>query len=175
MAVPIALQIRRVNTFCPLSWRLALTFIPGHASLQLSGTFMLNLCCVQSRGDDRKGARDTIDKILPTRVNIADRHPPTRVFAGIGGFPPEAQNENLIEQRSLCVHEPRFAWRELGTIVRWFRSCRLPVTSARRDDTRRMRPGSRQDHGAAGNAGGLVRRYGLSGFAGFGGSLMTCG
>jgi hypothetical protein len=39
--------------------------------------------------------------VAPVGVDVADQDPPTRVFAGIGAFTPEAQNENLIEQWSL--------------------------------------------------------------------------
>src|SRR6266851_6252716 len=44
---------------------------------------------------------------------------------------------------------PTLAWPELGTIVQSFRDCRLPVTNGLRAASRRMRLGSRQDHGAA--------------------------
>src|SRR5665213_335693 len=64
--------------------------------------FMLAHRRVQIGGDDRKRALDVVDHVATAGIDIADQHPPTRVFAGIGGFPPEAQNENLIEQRSWC-------------------------------------------------------------------------
>ena len=56
---------------------------------------------VQIGGDKGKRAMHVIDYVAPARIDVADQDPPTSVFAGIGGFPPEAQNENLIQQRSL--------------------------------------------------------------------------
>ena len=53
--------------------------------------------CIQIRGDDRKGALHIFDDVAPAGVDVADLDPPTRVFAGIGAFTPEAQNEYLIE------------------------------------------------------------------------------
>lgn len=58
-------------------------------------------CCVQIGCDKGKRAMHIVDHVTPARVDVSDQDPPTRVFAGIGGFPPEAQNENLIQQRSL--------------------------------------------------------------------------
>jgi len=57
--------------------------------------------CIQIGGDNRKGALHIVDDVAPVGVDVADQDPPTRVFAGIGAFTPEAQNENLIEQWSL--------------------------------------------------------------------------
>lgn len=102
---------------------------------------------VQIGGNNRKRALHVIDYVPPTRVDVAYQGPPTNVLAGIGGFSPEAQNENLIGQRLLRVHEPTFAWPELGTIVQSFRDSRLAVTRDLRVDPRRIRLGSRQDHG----------------------------
>jgi hypothetical protein len=62
---------------------------------------MLAGCGVQIGGDNGKRVLHIIDQVAPARIDVADQDPPTRVFAGIGGFPPEAQNENLIQQRSL--------------------------------------------------------------------------
>ena len=63
--------------------------------------YMLAGGCVQIGGDNRKGALHIVDHVAPAGVDVADQDPPTRVFAGIGAFTPEAQNENLIEQWSL--------------------------------------------------------------------------
>ena len=57
--------------------------------------------CIQIGGDNRKGALHVVDHIAPAGVDVADHDPPTRVFAGIGAFTPEAQDENLIKQWSL--------------------------------------------------------------------------
>jgi hypothetical protein len=57
--------------------------------------------CIQIGGDNRKGALHIVDDVAPVGVEVADQNPPTRVFAGICTFTPEAQNENLIEQWSL--------------------------------------------------------------------------
>jgi hypothetical protein len=62
---------------------------------------MLAGCRVQIGCDNRKRALHVIDHVAPARIDIADQDPPTRVFGCIGGFPPKAQNENLIQQRSL--------------------------------------------------------------------------
>ena len=56
---------------------------------------------VQIGCDKGKRALHVIDHVTPAGVDVADQHPPTRMFAGIGDFLPETQNENLIEQRSL--------------------------------------------------------------------------
>jgi len=53
--------------------------------------------CVQIGGDNRKSALHIVDDVAPAGVDVADQDSPTRVFAGIGAFTPEAQNENLIE------------------------------------------------------------------------------
>jgi hypothetical protein len=53
--------------------------------------------CIQVGGDDRKGVLHIVDHVATAGVNVADLDPPTCVFAGIGAFTPEAQNENLIE------------------------------------------------------------------------------
>ncbi|MBR0810252.1 hypothetical protein [Bradyrhizobium tunisiense] len=42
-----------------------------------------------------------VDHIAPPRIDIADKDPPTVISAATGGFPPEAQNENLIRERLL--------------------------------------------------------------------------
>jgi hypothetical protein len=57
--------------------------------------------CIQIGGDNRKRALHIIDHVAPAGIDVADKHPPTSVFSGISGLPPEAQNENLIQQRSL--------------------------------------------------------------------------
>ena len=62
---------------------------------------MLAGCYVQIGGDNGKRALHIIDHVAPARIDVADQNPPTGVFADVGGFPPEAQNENLIQQRSL--------------------------------------------------------------------------
>jgi len=64
---------------------------------------MLAGCYVQIGGDNGKRALHIIDHVAPARIDVSDQDPPTSMFAGIGigGFPPEAQNENLILQRSL--------------------------------------------------------------------------
>ena len=80
--------------------------------------FMLTGSCrIQIGSDDRKCALHVVDHVAPAGIDVANQHPPARVFASVGGFSPEAQNENLVEQRSWCGHEPTFAWRELGTIA----------------------------------------------------------
>jgi len=70
-------------------------------NIQSPRPLILAGCRVQIRCDDRKRALHVIDHVAPSCVDVADQHPPTRLFAGIGGFTPEAENENLIEQRSL--------------------------------------------------------------------------
>ena len=56
---------------------------------------------IQIGSDDRKGALHVVDHVAPASVDVADLDPPTRVFAGIGAFTPEAQDEDLIERWSL--------------------------------------------------------------------------
>jgi hypothetical protein len=70
------------------------------------------------------------------------------MLVGIGGFLPEAEDENLIQQWSLRVHGRTFACPELGTIVQWFLKPRVSITSALRADYRQIGFRSRQDHGA---------------------------
>ena len=70
---------------------------------------MLARCDIQIGGDNGKRALDIIDHVALARIDVTDLHSPTPLVAGIGGaggLPPEAQNENLIEQRSLWIHEP---------------------------------------------------------------------
>jgi len=57
--------------------------------------------CIQVGGDNRKGALHIVHDVAPAGVDVADQDAPARVFAGIGAFTPEAQNENLIKQWSL--------------------------------------------------------------------------
>jgi hypothetical protein len=131
-----------LNTIC-------LSVVFRRLNVQPLRPLMFAHCRVQIGRDKRKRALHVIDHIATAGIDVADQDPPTRVFAGIGGFPPEAQNENLIQQWSLSVHETTFAWRELGTMLQGFRDSRLTVTSGRRDNIGRMRPRSRQDHGVA--------------------------
>jgi len=76
---------------------------------------------VQIGGDNRKRALHVVDHVPSAGVDVAHHHPPPRVFAGIGGFSPEAENENLIERWSLRVHAPSLAWAKLGRIAQSFR------------------------------------------------------
>jgi len=62
---------------------------------------MLAVGCIQVGGDNCKGLLHIVDHVAPAGVDVADQNPPMRVFAGIGAFTPEAQNENLIKQWSL--------------------------------------------------------------------------
>jgi len=59
---------------------------------------MRALYSVQIGGDDCESALHIIHDIAPSRIDVADENAPTALSAGIGGFSPEAQNENLIQE-----------------------------------------------------------------------------
>lgn len=58
---------------------------------------MLGGGCIQIGSDNREGVLHIVDDVAVAGVDVADQGAPTCMFAGIGAFPPEAQNENLIE------------------------------------------------------------------------------
>ena len=58
-------------------------------------------CRAQIGRDERKGALHVVDHVAAARVDVADQNAPMGVFADVHGLPPEAQDKNLIEQRSL--------------------------------------------------------------------------
>jgi len=58
-------------------------------------------CRAQIGRDKREGALHVIHHVAATRVDVADQHAPTGGLVGVDGFLPEAEDENLIQQRSL--------------------------------------------------------------------------
>jgi hypothetical protein len=56
---------------------------------------------VQIGGDNCERTLHIVDQVALARIDVADQNAPMPVSSGIGGFSPEAQNENLIGQRSL--------------------------------------------------------------------------
>ena len=56
---------------------------------------------VQIGDNDRERTLHIIHHVAPARIDVADENPPAAVSAGTGGFPPEAKNENLIQERLL--------------------------------------------------------------------------
>jgi len=56
---------------------------------------------VQIGGNDCESALHVVHNISPPRIDIANKNTPTTVSAGIGGLPPETQNEDLIQERLL--------------------------------------------------------------------------
>jgi len=141
------------------------------SNVQMLRSVMFAGCSVQIGGDNRKGALHVIDDISLARVDIAYQDPPASLLAGIGDFPPEAQNENLIEQRFLRFHARTIAWSELGAIPRSSGDARFSVTSDSRSASRPIRIGSRHDHGAERRTKVFARRRGLPNFWRFGGRL----